>query len=76
VTARTIIHVGIAFILLGIAVLTYQGGGDTSAERAIDFGLLLAGVDARKALLITPLVAGIALIGGIVLVAVGMKKSA
>ncbi len=72
--ARTIIHVGIAFILFGVALFSYQGGG-IGAERAIDFGLLLAGVDANKAMLITPLLAGMALIGGIFLVAVGMKKS-
>lgn len=74
--AKTIIHVGIAFILLGIVAFTYRGGGGTSSEQVIDFGLVQARVDTVKTIPISPLLGGIALIGGIVLIAVGMKKSA
>lgn len=73
---KSIIHVGIALILLGIVAFTYQGGSDTSREKAADIGFVQARVDSMKTLLVSPLLGGIALVGGIVLVAVGIKKSA
>lgn len=73
---KPIIHVGIALILLGIVAFTYQGGGDPSREKAADIGFVQARVDTMKTMLISPLVGGLVLVGGIVLVAVGIKKSA
>ena len=73
---KPIIHVGIALILLGVVAFTYQGGGDTSREKAADIGFVQARVDSMKTILISPLVGGLVLVGGIVLVAVGIKKSA
>ena len=73
---KPIIHVGIALILLGIVAFTYQAGSDTSGENAVDIGPVLARVDIKtKSNSISPVLGGIALVGGIVLVAVGMKKS-
>lgn len=72
---KPIIHVGIALILLGIVAFTYQAGGDISGEDTVDIGPVLARVDIKKPNSISPVLGGIALVGGIVLVAVGMKKS-
>ena len=72
---KPIIHVGIALILLGIVAFTYQGGSDISREKAVDIGPVLARVDTKKTILISPLLGGIVLVGGIILVAVGIKKS-
>ena len=73
--AKAIIHVGIALILLGIVAFTYRGGGGTSRERTADIGLVQAGVDIIQTMPIPPILGGIVLVSGIVLVAVGMKKS-
>jgi hypothetical protein len=75
VNTKPIIHVGIALILLGIVAFTYQGGGGTSGEQSVDVGLVLAAVDAKRSLPIAPFWGAVSLISGIVLVAIGIKKS-
>lgn len=71
---KPIIHVGIALILLGIASLSYQGVTYTSREKVVDIDRPQAGPDTTKAIPLSPLVGGLLLGGGIVLVAVGIKK--
>ena len=73
--ARMIIHVGIALILLDIVAFTYQGGGGTGGEQSVDVGLVLAAVGAKRAPLIAPFWGVISLVSGIVLIAIGIKKS-
>ena len=72
---KAIIHVGIALIFLGIATLTYQDVTTTSHEKVINIGPLQATVDTRKILPLSPLMGGLVLVGGIVLVFAGIKKS-
>lgn len=72
---KSIIHVGIALILLGIVAFTYQGDSDTGGEKAVDIGAVLARVDIKKPNSISPVLGAIALVGGVVLVVVGIKKS-
>lgn len=73
--AKPIIHVGIALILLGVVAFTYQGGGDTSDEKTLDTRRLQAAIDTKQTRTISPVLGGLVLVGGIVLVAVGVKKS-
>lgn len=72
---KPVIHVGIALILLGIVAFTYQGGGDTNRAKAVNVGPVQAGVDTKKTFPISPVLGGFVLVGGIVLVFVGIKKS-
>ena len=67
--------VGIALILLGIVAFAYQGITYTSREKIIDIGPLQATAETKKTIPLSPLVGGAALLGGIVLVVVGAKKS-
>ena len=67
--------VGIALILLGIVAFAYQGITYTSREKIIDIGPLQATAETKKTIPLSPLVGGAALVGGIVLVVVGAKKS-
>jgi uncharacterized membrane protein len=67
--------VGIALILLGIVALAYQGITYTSREKVIDIGPLHATADTQKTIPLSPLLGGLVLVGGIVLVVVGAKKS-
>ncbi len=71
---KPLIHVDIALILLGIATLTYQGVTYTSRDKVVDIVRLQAGADTTKTIPLSPLVGGLLLGGGIVLVAVGIKK--
>jgi uncharacterized membrane protein len=75
VNAKPIIHVGIALILLGVVAFTYQGGGDTSDEKTVDTRSLQAAIDTKQTRTISPVLGGLVLVGGIVLVVVGVKKS-
>lgn len=67
--------VGIALIVLGIVAFAYQGITYTSREKIIDIGPIQATANTRKTIPLSPLLGGLALVGGIVLVAVGAKKS-
>jgi uncharacterized membrane protein len=67
--------VGIALIVLGIVAFAYQGITYTSREKIIDIGPFQATADTQKTIPLSPLLGGLALVGGIVLVVVGAKKA-
>ncbi|MBM2805130.1 MAG: hypothetical protein HW419_3023 [Deltaproteobacteria bacterium] len=67
--------VGIALIVLGIVAFAYRGITYTSREKIIDIGPIQATADTQKTIPLSPLLGGLALVGGIVLVVVGAKKS-
>ena len=72
---KPITLVGIALILLGIVAFAYQGISYTSREKVIDIGPLQASVDTKKTIPLPPILGGLVLAGGIVLVLVGTKRS-
>jgi uncharacterized membrane protein len=72
---KSITLVGIALILLGIVAFAYQGISYTSREKVIDIGPLQASVDTKKTIPLPPILGGLLLAGGIVLVVVGTKRS-
>jgi uncharacterized membrane protein len=67
--------VGIALIVLGIVAFAYQGITYTSREKVIDIGPFQATAETQKTIPLSPVLGGLALVGGIVLVVVGAKKS-
>jgi len=67
--------VGIALVLVGIVAFVYQGITYTSREKIIDIGPIHATADTQKTIPLSPLWGGLALVGGIVLVVVGAKKT-
>lgn len=67
--------VGIVLIVLGIVAFSYQGITYTSREKIIDIGPFQATADTQKTIPLSPLLGGLALVGGIVLVVVGAKKA-
>jgi hypothetical protein len=73
--SKSITLLGIALILLGIVAFTYRGGSDTSNDKIIDIGSIQATADSQKTILIPPLLGGLMLAGGIVLIVAGSKKS-
>jgi hypothetical protein len=66
---------GVALIVLGIVAFAYQGITYTSRDKIIDIGPFQATTDTQKTIPLSPLLGGLALAGGIVLVVVGAKKS-
>jgi uncharacterized membrane protein len=66
---------GIALIVLGIVAFAYKGISYTSREKVIDIGPIHASADTQKTIPLSPLLGGLALVGGIALVVVGARTS-
>ena len=69
------ILIGILLIVLGGLALAYQGFNYTHRERVIDVGPMHVTREDHDRVSIPPILGGLALVGGIVLVFVGAKKS-
>jgi uncharacterized membrane protein YidH (DUF202 family) len=67
--------IAIILIIVGIAALAYQGIQYTSSEKVIDLGPVQVTTEKTKTFPLPPIVGGIALVGGIVLLLVGNKKT-
>lgn len=67
---------GIVLIVLGIIGLVYQGIGYTKRKDVLDVGPIHATKDTHETIPIPPIVGGIALVGGIVLLVAGAKSNA
>lgn len=74
-TMKTATILGLALIMLGIVAFTYQGITYTVREKVIDLGPLQATVDKKKSIPLTPLVGGLALVGGIMLLIGGARRA-
>lgn len=66
---------GIILIVLGIFALAYQGISYTKREKVVDLGPIHATKDTTKTIPLPPVLGGLALVGGIVLIAVGAKNN-
>jgi hypothetical protein len=69
------IIIAIILIVLGIAVLAYQGVTYTTREKVVDIGPIQVTSEKTKTLPLSPIIGAIALVGGIVLLVVGSKKN-
>lgn len=65
--------VGIILIVLGIIAFAYQGISYTTTEKAVDLGPIQINAEKTHTLPLPPIVGGIALVGGIFLLATGGK---
>jgi uncharacterized membrane protein len=72
---KTTTILGIALILLGFVAFAYQGITYTTRKNVIDIGPLQATVDKKETIPLPPLVGGLALVGGIALLIVGVRKA-
>ena len=66
---------GVALIVLGVVALLYQGITYTSRETVIDIGPIHATADREKTLPLSPVLGVVAVVGGVVLLVAGMRKS-
>jgi hypothetical protein len=67
--------IGVVLIVLGIVALVYQGITYTTKERVVDVGPLKVEATKEKTIPLPPLLGAIALAGGIILVAIGSRRS-
>jgi hypothetical protein len=66
--------VGIILIVIGIISLVYGGITYTKREKVLEFGPIQATADRQKTIPFPPVLGGVCLVGGIVLVIVGSRK--
>lgn len=67
---------GIILIVLGVIAFAYQGFTYTTTEKAVDLGPIQINTEREHTIPLPPIVAGIALVGGIVLLVVSGRKTA
>jgi Na+-transporting methylmalonyl-CoA/oxaloacetate decarboxylase gamma subunit len=70
--ART---VGLVLIVLGILAFVVQGISYTTEKEIVDVGPLELKTEEKKTIPLSPVLGGLALVGGIALVAVGGRKA-
>ena len=67
--------IGIILIAIGIIALAYGGFTYTKREKVIDAGPLQVSADKEHTVPLPPILGGICLVGGIVLVLAGNRQS-
>jgi len=70
----TMLIIGIVLVVLGVVILAYHGVTLTVSRKIIDIGPLQATFARRENIPLSPVVGGVALAGGVVLVIMGAKK--
>jgi uncharacterized membrane protein YdcZ (DUF606 family) len=66
---------GIILIVIAIVAFVYQGITYTTREKVVDVGSMHITAERTRTLPLPPIVGAIALVGGIVLLVTGSKKS-
>ena len=71
---KPIMVVGVLLMILGVIALAYEGITYTTREKVIDIGPLKATVEKQKTIPLPPVLGGLALVGGVVLVIAGSRR--
>jgi len=66
---------GVLLIVLGSLALAYQGFNYTHQEKILDVGPIHATAEKHDRVSIPPILGGLALVGGIVLLVLGAKRN-
>jgi hypothetical protein len=67
--------IGVVLIVIGIIGLAYQGITYTSREMILDVGPIEATAEKQKTIPLPPIIGGVALAGGLLMVFAGAKKN-
>lgn len=67
--------IGILLVVLGGLALAYQGFNYTRQEKVIDLGPIHATAERHEHVSLPPILGGLALVGGILLVVAGSRKT-
>jgi len=71
---RLVTIVAIALIVLGVISLAYEGITYTKREEVVEIGPFKATKETRKTIPLPPVLGGVAVIGGVVLLALGARR--
>ena len=71
---KPVMVVGIVLMILGVIALAYEGITYTTREKVVDIGPLKATVEKKKTIPLPPVLGGLALVGGVVLVIAGSRR--
>jgi uncharacterized membrane protein YtjA (UPF0391 family) len=71
---KTLSVVGLILIVLGIISFAYQGINYTTHKKIVDIGPIQASTTEHKTIPLPPILGGLALVGGIVLLVAGRKE--
>ena len=71
---KPLMIVGIILIAIGVIALAYGGFSFTTKEKVAEVGPLKLEKDKTRSVPMPPVLGGLALVGGIVLVVVGARK--
>ncbi len=67
--------IGVVLIVIGMIGLAYQGITYTSREKILDVGPIEATAEKQKTIPVPPILGGVALVGGLLMVFAGAKKN-
>jgi hypothetical protein len=73
---KPITLIGIVLVVLGALALAYQGINYTRQEKVLDIGPIHATAETHERIPLPPIVGGLALIGGVVLLVKGARQKA
>jgi hypothetical protein len=73
---KSITMLGILLAVLGVLALVYQGFSYTRQEKVVDIGPIHATADKQEHVPLPPIVGGLALVSGVVLLMIGAKEKA
>ena len=71
---KPMVLAGVLLIIGGVLALAYQGLSYTKEKKVLDLGPIEATTHTEETIPIPPVVGGVALLGGVILVAAGMKN--
>jgi uncharacterized membrane protein HdeD (DUF308 family) len=66
---------GVALLVLGVIALAYQGLTYTTREKVLEIGPIKATKETQRTIPLPPVLGGIALIGGVVMVIAAARRS-
>lgn len=67
--------IGILLIVLGVVALAYQGITYTTSEKVVEIGPITATKETKKTIPLPPLLGGVAVLGGVVLLLASSSRS-
>ena len=73
---KPISWIGILLIVLGALALAYQGINYTREKKVVDVGSVHVTAETHERISVPPILGGIAVVGGIVLLVMGSKSKA
>jgi uncharacterized membrane protein len=71
---KSITMLGILLAFVGVLALVYQGFSYTRQEKVLDIGPIHATADTREHVPLPPIVGGLALVSGAILLVMGAKQ--